>query len=106
MEGYYNIMRKYGDGNKQLWPTEFGWAAGGAFHPSYGYANDNTYEEQAQWTVRAYQMMKAWGFVGPAFLWNLNWRMTENGSERAQWGILDANGGNLPAYDALAAMPK
>ncbi|HSN76087.1 MAG TPA: SH3 domain-containing protein, partial [Anaerolineae bacterium] len=27
MEQYRNIMVKYGDGNKRLWPTEFGWAS-------------------------------------------------------------------------------
>ncbi len=106
MEGYRNIMAKYGDTNKKVWPTEFGWAAGGAFDDRYKYANDNSYEEQAQWTVQSYQMMKNWGWVGPAFLWNLNFRMTNNGTELAQWGILDAGGGPLPVYSALAAMPK
>ena len=106
MEGYRNIMAKYGDTNKKVWPTEFGWAAGGAFDDRYRYANDNSYEEQAQWTVQSYQMMKNWGWVGPAFLWNLNFRMTNNGTELAQWGILDAGGGPLPVYNALAAMAK
>lgn len=106
MEGYHAIMQKYGDGNKRIWPTEFGWAAGGAFDDRYKYANDNDFQEQAEWTVRAYQMMKNWGFVGPAFLWNLNFRMTNNGTELAQWGILDPSGGPLPVYNALASMPK
>ncbi|MFZ2489307.1 MAG: SH3 domain-containing protein [Anaerolineae bacterium] len=106
MEGYRAIMAKYGDTNKRIWPTEFGWAAGGAFDSNYRYADDNSYEEQAEWTVRAYQLMKNWGWVGPAFLWNLNFRMTNPGTELAQWGILDSNGGPLPVYNALAAMPK
>jgi uncharacterized protein YraI len=106
MEGYWNIMNTYGAGNKKIWPTEFGWAAGGAFDPRYKYADDNTFEEQAQWTVEAYQMMRNWGFVGPAFLWNLNFRMIANGTEKAQWGIVDPGGSPLPVYNALAAMPK
>ncbi|MEA3338097.1 MAG: SH3 domain-containing protein [Chloroflexota bacterium] len=106
MEGYRNIMVKYGDGAKRIWPTEFGWAAGGAFDDRYAYANDNSYQEQAEWTVRAYQMMKNWGFVGPAFLWNLNFRVVANGTEKAQWGIVDPGWGALPAYSALQAMPK
>lgn len=106
IEGYRNIMVKYGDVNKRLWPTEFGWAAGGALNPNYGYANDNTYEEQAEWTVQFYQFMKSTGYVGPAILWNLNFGMTNPGTELAQWGILDANGGPRPVYNALAAMPK
>jgi SH3-like domain-containing protein len=106
MEGYRNIMNVYGAGDKKIWPTEFGWAAGGAFHSAYQYANDNSYEEQAQWTVEAYQMMKNWGWVGPAFLWNLNFRVVADGTEKAQWGIVDNSWNPLPAYNALAAMPK
>ena len=106
MEGYRNIMNVYGASDKKIWPTEFGWAAGGAYNPAYKYADDNSFEEQAEWTVEAYQMMKNWGWVGPAFLWNLNFRVVANGSEKAQWGIVDPGWGPLPAYSALAAMPK
>ena len=67
MEGYRNIMNVYGAADKLVWPTEFGWAAGGAYHPAYKYANDNAFDEQARWTVEAYQMMKNWGWVGPGF---------------------------------------
>ena len=106
MEGYRNIMVKYGDANKRIWPTEFGWAAGGAFDPRYAYANDNSYDEQAQWTVTAYQMMKAWGWVGPAFLWNLNFRVVADGTEKAQWGIVRNDWSPLPVFTALQQMSK
>ncbi len=106
MLGYRNIMNVYGAGNKKLIPTEFGWAAGGAFNPNYAYANDNDYNEQAEWTVQAYQMMRDWGWVGPAFLWNLNFRVVADGTEKAQWGIVGNDWSPLPAYNALAAMPK
>jgi uncharacterized protein YraI len=106
MEGYRNIMAKYGDTNKRVWPTEFGWASGWTGAPGYEYANDNDYGEQAAWTVEAYNMMRNWGWVGPAFLWNLNFRVVANGTEKAQWGIVDPGWGPLPAYAALAAMPK
>ncbi len=106
MEGYRNIANVYGGGNKLIWPTEFGWAAGGAMNPNYRYADDNDFTEQAQWTVEAYQMMKNWGWVGPAFLWNLNFRVIANGTELAQWGIVDSSWNPLPAYTALAQMPK
>jgi uncharacterized protein YgiM (DUF1202 family) len=106
MEGYRNIMVVYRDGNKKIWPTEFGWAAGGAFDPRYAYANDNSFEEQAAWTVEAYQMMRGWGWVGPAFLWNLNFRVVADGTEKAQWGIVRNDYSPLPVYEALKAMPK
>ena len=63
-------------------------------------------KKQAEWTVRAYQMGKAWGWVGPMFLWNLNFNVVAPGSEQAQWGIVDSGWGPLPIYSALAAMPK
>lgn len=106
MEGYRNIMVVYGDTNKRLWPTEFGWAAGGALHPAYAYANDNDFEEQAAWTVEAYQMMRNWGWVGPAFLWNLNFRVVADGTEKAQWGIVRNDYSPLPVYNALRNMGK
>ncbi len=106
LEGYRNIAVKYGAANKRIWPTEFGWAAGGAFHPAYAYANDNSFEEQAAWTVEAYQMMRNWGWVGPAFLWNLNFRVVADGTEKAQWGIVRNDWGPLPVYEALRGMGK
>ncbi len=106
MEGYRQRAVNAGAGNKRIWATEFGWAAGGAFHPAYAYANDNSFEEQAAWTVEAYQMMRNWGWAGPAFLWNLNFRVVADGTEKAQWGIVNNNWSPLPAYTALQGMGK
>jgi hypothetical protein len=106
MEGYRNIMNVYGASGKLIWPTEFGWAAGGAYHPAYKYADDNSFEEQAAWTVEAYTMMRNWGWVGPAFLWNLNFRVVANGTEKAQWGIVGPSWEPLPVYSALKGMAK
>ena len=106
MEGYRELMVRYGAGHLRIWPTEFGWAAGGALHPAYTYADDNDLDEQARWTVEAFQMMRDWGWVGPAFLWNLNFRVIANGTEKAQWGIIDANWNPLPVFYALRDMPK
>ncbi|MBV7330286.1 SH3 domain-containing protein [Chloroflexi bacterium TSY] len=106
MEGYRNIANVYGASHMRIWPTEFGWAAGGAFNPNYAYANDNDFNEQAEWTVRAFQMMRDWGWVGPAFLWNLNFRVVADGTEKAQWGIVDNGWRPLPIYNALQGMPK
>jgi len=101
MEGYREIMLANGDGSKAIVPTEFGWAVSGNPHPGYEYAADNTPEEQAQWILEAYQLAKGWGWVGPMFLWNLDYGVTAPGTELADFGIL-----NQPAYSALAGMPK
>ncbi|MDH7484698.1 MAG: cellulase family glycosylhydrolase [Anaerolineae bacterium] len=106
MEGYRNYLVTYGAGNKCLWPTEFGWASSPAPVQHYEYAADNTLQEQADFTVRAYQMMKNWGFVGTAFLWNLNYEVVAPGSEMGQWGIVDSGWGPRPVYNALKNMAK
>ena len=101
MERYRAIMVANGDTGKRIWPTEFGWASTPNPISGYEYARDNTEDEQAQFFVRAYQMAKAWGWVGPMFLWNLNFGITNPGTELAAFGIA-----GRPAQSALAAMPK
>ncbi|MBN1402758.1 MAG: cellulase family glycosylhydrolase [Anaerolineae bacterium] len=111
MESYRNIMVKYGDGGKRVWPTEFGWASveGLGVGPAagYGYAADNTEAEQAQFIVRAYQMGRAWGWVGPMFLWNLNFApVAGREDEKAAFGIVRHDWGPRQAFGALRDMPK
>jgi hypothetical protein len=96
MEQYRNIMVKYGDSNKRLWPTEFGWASSSSPVAGYEYAAYNTERDQAAYIARAFDFMRGWGFVGVAFLWNLNYNVTQPGSELAAFGIM-----GRPAYDAL-----
>lgn len=85
MEMYRNIMVKYGDGGKRLWPTEFGWASSGSPWPGYEYAAYNSDQQQGEYIARAYEIMRSWGWVGVAFLWNLNY----NNGELAQFKIKD-----------------
>ncbi len=105
MEGYRDKALQYGV-DLPIWPTEFGWAAGGAYHEAYGFANDNDFDEQAHWTVEAFQMMKEWGWSGPAILWNMNFRVIADKTEQAQWGIVNNDWTPLPVYNALKAMEK
>ncbi|MCB0208428.1 MAG: cellulase family glycosylhydrolase [Anaerolineae bacterium] len=102
MEEYRRVMVDNGDGDKTIWPTEFGWPvwrfAGDA---RFTFAQQNSLEQQANFTVRAYQLGKEWGWVGTMFLWNLDYNMTASNTELANFGIVGS-----PTYDALAAMPK
>lgn len=105
MEGYRNVMVANGDADKLLWPTEFGWAVANVPQVGYEYAADNTPEEQALWIVEAFQQARDWGWAGPMFLWNLNYDVTQPGSELAAFSVLTPQG-PTPAYDALANMRK
>lgn len=111
MESYRNIMVKYGDTHKRIWPTEFGWATvdglGVAPVKGYEYAGDNTEAEQAQYLVRAYEMGRSWGWVGPMFLWNLNFApVAGKHDEKAAFGIVRDDWSPRPAFHALCNMPK
>lgn len=91
------VMVAYGDGNKRLWPTEFGWASSASPYPGYEYAAYNSEAQQAQYIVDAYQIMRNCGCVGVAFLWNLNY----NSGEMAQFSIMGKQ-----AFQALKGMPR
>jgi len=73
----------------------------------YEYAADNTELEQAQFIVKAYQMGKSWGWVGPMFLWNLNFGpLLGAEDEKAAFSILYPDWRPRQAYAALHDMPK
>ena len=80
MEQYRNIMVKYGDGSKRLWPTEFGWASTSSPVAGYEYATYNSEQAQGDYIIRAFEMMRDWGWVGVPFLWNLDYNNTQPGS--------------------------
>ncbi|MHB1357019.1 MAG: LysM peptidoglycan-binding domain-containing protein [Anaerolineae bacterium] len=101
MLSYREVMAANGDSTKLIWPTEFGWASASNPNPGYEYARDVSEAEQAQYLVKAYQMMKSWGWVGPAFCWNLNFNVTRPGTELAQFGVM-----GRPAFDSLRDMAK
>ena len=101
MERYRGVMVANGDAGKRVWPTEFGWASTGSPHPGYEYATQNTEAEQADYIIRAYQMAKNWGWVGPMFLWNLDYNVTQPSTELAAFGIM-----GRAAQGALGGMPK
>ena len=96
MEAYREVMVANNDGDKAIAPTEFGWAVASNPNEGYKFAADNTPEEQAKWTVEAYQWAKKQGWVGPMFLWNLDYSLVLPDTELAYFSILDT-----PTYQAL-----
>lgn len=105
-------MLDYGLGDRQIWVTEFGWATANTT-PGYGYGNNISFEQQAQWIVRAFQMGRhnyaPW--VGAMFLWQLNfavsWKYRGNElHEQASFGVIGGDWGPRPSYIAIQGMPK
>lgn len=110
MEAYRSVMTRYGDGGKRIWVTEFGWAASenvGGPAPGYEYAAQNSEGEQARYLVDAFNLARSWGWVGPMFVWNLNFAPVAGGhDEKAAFGLLRTDWSERPAYAALRDMPK
>jgi hypothetical protein len=92
---------------KKLCVTEFGWASNDGFGvvvPGYEFASDNTQQEQSDNIVQAFKLMKDWGYIKMAFLFNLDYaQKSPNGaSDRtADWSIMGLDGSARPAFTAL-----
>ncbi len=99
LEEYRKVMLANNDGRKQIWPTEFGWGVDLNPKPGYEYERNITEDMQAQWLVRAYQMMKNMGYVGVSILWNLDF--TDMGNETGAFHVV-----GRPAQGALSGMVK
>lgn len=94
IEDYRRIMVDNGDADRKMWTTEFGWATWDGFpgsppEPWMGYTDRWA---QGGYTIRAFQIGQESGYMGPMFLWNLNFAvlagMVENRDERAAYSIL------------------
>src|SRR5690606_25478961 len=74
IEDYRAIMVANDHEDTEMWATEFGWATWG------GLPNEapeewmiyNTPEQQAEYTLRAFEIGQELPYLGPMFLWNLN----------------------------------
>lgn len=112
VEDVRNLMVQAGLGDMKIWITEFGWATRNNTR-GYEFGNQISYEKQAEWIVRAFQMGRyeysPW--VTGMFLWQLNfavpWRANGNElHEQASYGVINGDWSPRPAYLALKAMPK
>lgn len=107
LEGYYNMM----NGQKKLCVTEFGWPSSEGFGgtpPGFGFADDNTEQEQAEWIVQAFNLQREWGITWIAYLWNLNYANTNHDPQdpNIPYSIVRFDGSPRPAFEALEKMEK
>lgn len=110
---FYSTLQTYADkielagGDQPLCITEFGWASTEDLDGSpqgFGFADDNTLEEQAEWTVEALDNMEEWGTVWLAFIWNFNygpqagWDPT---NDNVPYSMIGKDWVFRPIYDAV-----
>jgi hypothetical protein len=112
VEDVRQVMVESGLGDMKAWITEFGWATRNNT-PGYGFGNSISYDRQAEYIVRAFQMgrheYQPW--LTGMFLWQLNfaipWRARGNElHEQASYGVLNGDWSPRPSYLAIQAMPK
>jgi polysaccharide biosynthesis protein PslG len=109
--------------NKPLCITEFGWASMENLKrkdgtPTQGapagfdFALDNTEQEQAEWIVQGFQIMRDSNFVRFAIVFNLDYiqKIGEEPDDPAAnvspYSITRRDGSPRPAFDAIKNMPK
>ncbi len=112
LEDYRDMLVTAGAADRLLWPTEFGW---GTFEgivndeglpaappPGSEFMADNSEWEQAVYTLRAYEMAHEWQWVGPMFLWNLNFtRALGPEFQEVGYSLLRHDDSRRPVYRAL-----
>jgi hypothetical protein len=115
----------------QIWVTEFGWATFQGLHagshvngpaalppadPGLSWMNVLTQDQQATYTVRAFQIAQNGdlaAYVGPLFLWNLNFATlpgyvdsVKPSLPEAGFSVLDQDWNTRPIYNLIQAAPK
>ena len=112
VEDVRTLMLKHGLAAKPVWVTEFGWATQNTSQ-YYEYGNQISFEQQADYLVRALQYSHTHyrGWLTGMFVWNLNFAIpwTSEGNplhEQASFGVLNGDWSPRPAYTALKNMPK
>jgi len=102
LQGYNQILQ----GKKPICVTEFGWATSedyGQFPPGFEFAQDNTVAEQGQNIAEAYKLMKEWGFVKLAFLWNLDYGNKGKGptDDPVPYSLIKTDGSKRASWDPV-----
>jgi polysaccharide biosynthesis protein PslG len=95
MTDMHNVMAANGDGNKQIWITEFGSPTNGP-----NVANDHVSEaSQAQILADALRIWKTYSWSGPFFYYDYQDAGTGTWNSENFYGLVRADGSHKPSYD-------
>ena len=110
---FYSTIQTYANkielagSDQPLCITEFGWASTedlDGFPRGFEFANDNTLQEQADWTVEALNNMEEWGTVWLAFIWNFNYGPQagwDTSNDNVPYSMIGKDWNFRPIYDAV-----
>ncbi|MBI5957383.1 MAG: hypothetical protein HY866_01520 [Chloroflexi bacterium] len=120
LEDYHEIMQQAGDTSRVLWATEFGWGTYEGFYNSEGtpavppvdpiYFQWITQDDQANYTMRAFEIGQSLPYVGVMVLWNMdysNQNYIDAGDAHAAYALLRGGVDPLrPAFLLIEQAPK
>ncbi len=116
LNDYHDLMAQYGDVSRQLWATEFGWPTFDGFgvqpDAAIGYFNYVSEWDQGHYLVEALSYMQSQPYMGPAFIWNMNWALFAGRDgiqpleQEAGYALIRPDGSARPAYLLLSLAPK
>jgi hypothetical protein len=106
LEDYHAIMLEYGDTERAIWVTEFGWPSvdnmAGMDPTGWEYAREVSEAQQGNYIVRAFRMGEERLWVERMFLWNLNMAAIWGaGNPTSAYSLLHFDGSYRPAYLTL-----
>lgn len=109
LSDYRAIMVEKLDSGTYIWATEFGWGSNDGLNvtppEALGFVEYTTLDEQAQYIVRGFELGRELGYIGPMFLYNLNFcTVVGQTGEQCLFSLLDPAGNPRPAYFALESM--
>jgi hypothetical protein len=109
LEATYAIMQDNGHSDRPIWVTEFGWATwdGLPSAPPEEWVTYNSAADQANYTMRAFEIGQDLPYVEVMILWNLNFAnafTVDNSNEIAGYSIINPVifPSERPLYWALA----
>ena len=109
LSDYRAIMVENQDSGTYIWATEFGWGSNDGLNvtppEALGFVEFTSLDEQAQYIVRGFELGRELGYVGPMFLYNLNFcSVVGQTGEQCLFSLLDPAGNPRPAFFAVEAM--
>jgi hypothetical protein len=79
LSSYRAIMRANRHAGRKLWATEFGWSTWSDLPASApeAWMTRLSADQQAEYILNAFRIAQGLDFMGPMFLWNLNFANTQ-----------------------------
>ncbi|KAA3663962.1 MAG: hypothetical protein DWQ04_08130 [Chloroflexi bacterium] len=107
LNDYTAIMNESGT-SLPIWVTEFGWGSFDGLDapppPGVEYMGNVTAWQQAEYTLRAYELAQTNNQIGPLFLWNLNFGpLLGNDFPESGYSLLTRDNSPRPSYLAFLA---